>query len=152
MATEFDSVDAVLDFAIGEEEKAAQFYTDLAGKMDREWMKQIFEEFAQEEVGHKQKLLGVKEGEHLLPAEQKVTDLKIGDYLFDVEPTPGMDYQEALIVAMKAEKAAFRLYTDLAASTDDAELKETLLGLAQEEAKHKLRFEVEYDENILLEN
>ena len=152
MATEFDSVDAVLDFAIGEEEKAAQFYTDLAGKMDREWMKQIFEEFAQEEVGHKQKLLGVKEGEHLLPAEQKVTDLKIGDYLIDVEPTPGMDYQEALIVAMKAEKAAFRLYSDLADTSDDENIQGTFQALAQEEAKHKLRFEIEYDDYALREN
>ena len=55
-------------------------------------------------------------------------------------------------VAMKKEKAAFRLYTDLAASTDDADLKATLLLLAQEEAKHKLRFELEYDEQILKDN
>jgi hypothetical protein len=27
-----------------------------------------------------------------------------------------------------------------------------LLGLAQEEAKHKLRFEIEYDDQILTEN
>ena len=50
------------------------------------------------------------------------------------------------------EKSAFRLYSDLAASVDDNQLKLTFLGLAQEEAKHKLRFEVEYDENILAEN
>ena len=53
---------------------------------------------------------------------------------------------------MKKEKAAFRLYSDLAAKTDDANRKETMLGLAQEEAKHKLRFEVEYDEFVLTEN
>ena len=35
---------------------------------------------------------------------------------------------------------------------DDAGLQETFLGLAQEEAKHKLRFEVEYDEFVLTEN
>ena len=32
------------------------------------------------------------------------------------------------------------------------DLKQTFLGLAQEEAKHKLRFEVEYDDVILAEN
>jgi len=31
-------------------------------------------------------------------------------------------------------------------------LKATLLVLAQEEAKHKLRFEIEYDEHYLTEN
>jgi len=147
-----NSVDEILDFAIREEEKAAQFYTDLAAKMDRPWMKQIFESFAREEVGHKQKLLGVKEGKQLLPAEAKVLDLKISDYLIDVEPSAEMEYQDALIVAMKAEKAAFRLYSDLAETTDDEGLKNTLLALAQEEARHKLRFEVEYDERVLAEN
>jgi rubrerythrin len=53
---------------------------------------------------------------------------------------------------MKQEKAAFRLYTDLAASTDDDAVRDLFLGLAQEEAKHKLRFEVEYDEDFLRHN
>jgi rubrerythrin len=53
---------------------------------------------------------------------------------------------------MKKEKEAFRLYTTLADFTDDPILKDTFHGLAQEEAKHKLRFEVEYDDNILTEN
>jgi rubrerythrin len=59
-----------------------------------------------------------------------------------------MDYQDALIVAMKKEKAAFRLYMDLADFTGDEGLKALLVMMAQEEAKHKLRFEVEYDENF----
>ena len=54
--------------------------------------------------------------------------------------------------AMKEEKAAFRLYSDLADRTDNAAAKEVLLMLAQEEAKHKLRFEIEYDDNILREH
>ncbi len=44
-------------------------------------------------------------------------------------------------MTLPGEKAAFRLYTDLAAKTDDPELQKLLLDLAQEEAKHKLRFE-----------
>jgi len=148
----FDSVNEVLDFAIGEEEKAAAFYTDLAAKMDRPWMKQVFEEFAQEERGHKEKLLGVKEGNFLLPVQEKVTDLKIGDYLIDAEPTAEMGYQEALVVAMKAEKSAFRLYSDLADTAAEPGIRDTFLALAQEEAKHKLRFEIEYDDQVLQEN
>jgi len=53
---------------------------------------------------------------------------------------------------MKKEKAAFKLYTDLAAAVSSADLKNTFLSLAQEEAKHKLRFEVEYDNEIMGEN
>jgi rubrerythrin len=50
---------------------------------------------------------------------------------------------------MKGEKGAFKLYSDLASTTDDPGLRATLLGLAQEEAKHKLRFEIEYDDEFL---
>ena len=79
-------------------------------------------------------------------------DLKIADYVTDVAPSPDLDYQQALILAMKEEKVAFRVYTDLAGTTDDESLRTTLLGLAQEEARHKLRFEIEYDEEFLSEN
>jgi len=43
-------------------------------------------------------------------------------------------------------KAAFRLYTDLAALTKDDQSKIAFQMLAQEEANHKLRFEIEYDD------
>jgi rubrerythrin len=149
---QWKSVDEVLDFAIGQEEEAAQFYTDLAGRMDRPWMSKIFKDFAQEEMGHKRKLLDVKAGKKLAPVEGRILDLKIGDYLVDVEPKPDMDYQQALILAMKKEKKAFKMYTDLAAAADDENLQNLFAGLAQEEAKHKLRFEVEYDDFVMTEN
>ena len=148
----FNSVDDILDFAIEKEEEAAQFYTDLASRMERPVMSLIFDDFANEEIGHKKKLQGIKKGKILAPMAKKVMDLKIGDYLIDVEPGPNLDYQEALIVAMKKEKAAFKLYTDIAAVTDNENLRSTFLLLAQEEAKHKLRFEVEYDDYVLSEN
>jgi rubrerythrin len=148
----FGSVDEILDFAIGKEEEAAQLYTRLGRQTEKSWMRQVFEEFANEELGHKAKLEAIKEGKRLLPAAEKVMDLKIADYLMDVEASPGLDYQDALILAMKEEKAAFRLYSDLAAATDDETLRETLLALAQEEARHKLRFEIEYDDHVLTGN
>jgi rubrerythrin len=41
---------------------------------------------------------------------------------------------------------------NLADATDNAAVRDLFLVLAQEEAKHKLRFELEYDEHILKEN
>ena len=143
------STDEILDFAIKNEEDAAKFYNELAGKMDKPAMKNVFLGFAKEEEGHKAKLLGVKQGKQLEPTKTKVLDLKIGDYLVEEEPKADLDYQGALILAMKQEKAAFKLYSDLAASTDDDNIRTLFLSLAQEEAKHKLRFEIEYDDNIL---
>ena len=148
----FKSANEILDFAIQKEEEAAQLYKDLAATLNRPDMKEVFESFAKEEMGHKAKLIEVKSGERMISAEKKIFDLKIGDSLVDVKPSPNLDYQKALIFAMKAEKAAYKLYNDLAEATDDAGLKQLFLGLAQEEAKHKLRFEIEYDDQILTEN
>jgi len=69
-----------------------------------------------------------------------------------VEIKDTLEYQDALIIAMKKEKLAFKLYSDLAAQTDNEALKAILLAIAQEEARHKLRFELEYDDLIFSEN
>jgi rubrerythrin len=146
------NLEEILDFAIEREQEAHDFYSDLAKKAERPGMEGLFSQFAREELGHKKKLEGVKAGTRAFVPKQGVADLKIGDYLVDVDPSATMTYQNALILAMKKEKAAFQLYTDLAGQTEDAEVKQLFEGLAQEEAKHKLRFEIEYDDMILTEN
>ncbi|MBL4561694.1 MAG: ferritin family protein [Labilibaculum sp.] len=150
---EFNSIEDILDFAINEEQMAADFYTELAGKMKNQEMKDTFEQYALEELGHRAKLEAVKNGKKYQVSETKITDMKIGDYLVDVDvDKTNITYQEALILAMKKEKIAFRLYNDLASASLDEPSKKLFLMLAMEEAKHKLRFEVEYDSNILTEN
>jgi rubrerythrin len=148
----FDSIDAILDFAIQKEQDAHEFYTELAENVERKAMKEVFLGFAKEELGHKAKLEGVKSGKKMLSSEKKVLDLKIGESLVEVEVKPNLSYQDALILAMKAEKNAYILYTSLASATTDAIIKETFSMLAQEEAKHKLRFEMEYDDYVLTDN
>ncbi len=150
----FESVDDVLAFAISEEEAAHAFYSELAEKVDKAWVKQLLLDFAREELGHKAKLEAFKKGKRLQPAARQIMDLQIGDYLVDVDPSQYevLDYQQALVIAMKKEKAAFKLYSDLAEAAPTEELKNAFLALAQEEAKHKLRFEIEYDDIVLSEN
>ena len=149
----FKSIDEILDFAIQREQDAADMYQDLSTKVTGDAMKKVFTGFSREEMGHKAKLETVKSGKRMLASEKKILDLKIGDHLQEVEPSKSeLSYQDALIIAMKAEKAAYKLYNDLAMSTGDAEVQEIFFGLAQEEAKHKLRFEIEYDDMILTEN
>ena len=149
----FKSVDEILEFAIKDEQRAANLYTELAKKSQNDAMRRTFMQFSQEELGHKKKLERIKTGGEIVISDKKIQDLKIGDYLVAVNTSrEDLSYQEALIIAMKEEKAAFKLYSDLAARTDDASVKEVLLMLAQEEAKHKLRFEIEYDDQILREH
>jgi rubrerythrin len=148
----FNTANDALDFAIQGEQESHDFYMGLAAKVTQPGIKKVFEGFAREEAGHKARLEKVKEGNLLVSAEKKVLDLKVSDYLVDVTPSPDMDYQEALIVAMKKEKAAYKLYLALSEAVDDENVSNTFLGLANEEAKHKLRFEIIYDDQVLTEN
>jgi rubrerythrin len=148
----FKSVNDVLEFAIAREEESHAFYMDLAGRMDNQQTKALFEGFAREEMGHKAKIEGIKQSRIMMPADKHVQNMKMADYMVDVTPSDDMDYQDALILAMKKEKMAFKLYSDLASNVDDPDLETTFRVLAQEEAKHKLRFELEYDDFVLTEN
>ena len=148
----FNNINEILDFAMKSEQEAVDFYTDLASKMQNEEMKDVFLQFAQEEIKHKARLQKIKdENREIVPAE-KILDLKISDYLVPGKPAPNMTYQDALILAMNKEKAAFKLYMNLHSKVEDSNLKNVFLSLAQEESKHKLRFELEYDDYILREN
>ena len=151
----FGSVQEILDFAIQKEVEAHDFYLEWSGRMEKASMKKKLQDFANEELKHKEKLSAIKANKLQMQAlnpEKKVIDLKIGDYLVDVDPSANLDYQGALILAMKEEKKAFKLYDDLAEMTQNKNIRALFLGLAQEEAKHKLRLETEYDEYILTEN
>jgi desulfoferrodoxin-like iron-binding protein len=152
MLSTFKSVNEVLDFAIEKEEEARQFYLEWSNKLENKALSEQFVIFAGEENKHKEKLQRVKSGSTFQPSAKQVTDLKIVDYLVDILATPGIDYQEALIVAMRREKASFKFYNDLAAISADESLRQTFLALAQEEAKHKLRLETEYEKEIYTEN
>ena len=149
---EFNSINEILDFAMESEQESVDFYKGLAARVNNNELKQLFDQFAQEEVAHKEKIRKVKEeGTFELPSSS-IQDLKISNYLVDVKPDPDMDYQDALILAMNKEKAAFRLYLDLSNKIEQQDMKNLFLKLAQEESRHKLRFEVEYDEYVFGEN
>ncbi len=149
---EFSNINDILDFAIAREQDAVDFYNRLAGKARNNDMRQIFEQFAREEMMHKARLAKIKEeGVITLPTE-KVVDLKIADYVVLDSERDDMTYEQALVLAMKREKAAFKLYLALSEKVDKTEYKELFKQLAQEESRHKLRFELEYDEYVLKDN
>jgi rubrerythrin len=147
-----NTVDEILDYAIDQEQQAADFYADLAGRAEMAGMKDVLLEFSEEEKRHKERLLAVKTGERELTPEQEVLDLKISDYLVEVDATDDISYQDALIIAMKRERAAYELYSDMAEKIPAGKLREVFTGLAREEARHKLFFESEYDERVLTDN
>jgi rubrerythrin len=149
---EVNWINEVIDFAIDREIEANEFYIKLSKQTDNPAMRKAFEDFAKEELGHKAKLEAFKQGELTIKQDNKTETLNWTDYLVGVEPKPDMSYSDALILAMKKEKASYRLYMDLAAIVNVEEATEMFMWLANEEAKHKLRFEIEYDDVVMRDN
>ncbi len=148
----FTSAEEILDFAISKEIESEKFYRRLANQVDNPKMCDVFDKFATEELRHKMKLESIKRQGSTKFNEEKIQNLGIADYATNAEFRPDMSYADMLLLAMKREKAAYRLYLDLAATALAEELTNTFLMLAQEEAKHKLRFEIEYDDVVMEEN
>ena len=90
----WESLNDVLDYAIGQEQAAANFYTKLSSRVRHKSMREVLEGYAQEELRHKKKLLAIKEqgASKLINMQKKVTDLKVTDYVVDVKPTDDMGY------------------------------------------------------------
>ena len=140
----FGSLDEVWDYAIAREIEAHNFYKKLSAWAERPEVAKVFEDCAADESRHKIRLGALRAGEVAMQAEE-VGNLGIADRVKIGEPEVNMTYAEALLVGMQKEKNAFRFYTDLASISRDREVKRTLSMLAQEEAKHKLQLEIEYD-------
>ena len=142
----------IITFAIAEESGAIKLYKKMSGLVEKPSARVMFNELAAEEVKHKEffeKLSEEKVPD--LPLE-KVADLKISDYLVNIPFRSDMEYQDILIMAMKKEESAVKLYNDMAAKVQRPELQKLLKFMAQEEAKHKLRLETEYDDIVLAED
>ena len=143
----------IIAFAIDKEQEAVELYGDLAERAQSPSGKILFKELADMERGHKTKLKKLDMGYFSSQDLKQPEDLKIADYLVDVELTPDATYQDIVLFAAKREKAAFDLYTDLARIyiTIPA-IKKIFDVLAQEEAYHKLKLEREYDEVVYKED
>lgn len=147
---EFGSVDDILEFAIGNEKDAVEFYSSLAREATRNSLKETFESFAKEEEKHVALLSDMSGNKEKIDAYKfdKITDLKISDYMVETEYVQGMPMPEILKIAMKREENAVKLYTSLAGKTDHADAKKVFMILVQEESKHKLALESMYDDYL----
>ena len=61
------------------------------------------------------------------------------------DESANMSFLDGLVLALEKERAAFQLYTQLLGQTQDLELRNILMALAEEEMRHILQFEREYE-------
>ena len=142
----------VINFAIAGEKEAIKFYQELQKKVKFQAQIEMLKEFEDMEKGHVLILENIRNKGFKEIEIKEVTDLHISDYIVDVEPSEDMNYQDILIIAMKKEEKANKLYNEMANNFPDTELEQLFRRLAAEEAEHKLKFEKLYDDEILKEN
>jgi rubrerythrin len=138
------SIQDILDYAIEKESEASSFYKHLAEHISEPETREAVEKFSADEFQHKLHLEGVRDGQVELTPEE-VGSLHIAEGLDAVKPRDEMSYKELLAFAIKQEDAAHKLYSKLAQVTKRDKIREMFTLLAQEEARHKLNLEFEYD-------
>ena len=147
---EFKTPNDILDYAIGKEKEAKQFYLDISEEEGLYGNRQTFLDFAKEEDKHVVMLEKLKAGVKDRGVDNYefkwIKDIKRGDLRLDIEYEKGMNYRDILMLAIKREEKALKLYNDLQVRVEDADHAKIFKILCQEEAKHKLALETMYDD------
>jgi len=142
---EFKNDIDILKFAIDRETRANQFYLVWAQRMRDPTKKAIFEELAIEELSHKSKLeLEVIKRGKVVDFDE-VVEFKFDDSMSNIVFDVDMKYEDILFIGIEKEKAAFRVYTEMMSITKDEQLCEVIQSLAEEEVRHKIMLEAEYE-------
>jgi rubrerythrin len=142
---DFRDLNDIIDFAISEEIKAAEFYRSISEREDQKDKKLLFLQFAEEEEKHHRLLKNLKSGDVGDVLEKYpftwITDIKRSNYIADISYSPGMPYRDILMLAAQREEKALALYNLLLAKAEDETSRKIFKVLCQEEAKHKLTLE-----------
>ncbi|MEN8154590.1 MAG: ferritin family protein [Acidobacteriota bacterium] len=147
-----EKFDEIIKFAIERENEAAEFYRYMQDIVKFKSQKDLLKEYERMEESHARALETIKESKISEMEIGHVENLMISDYVVDKKPSPEMTYQDIIIIAMKREEAAHRLYTNLAKEVGEPRIKKLFEKLAEEELKHKLHFEKIYDDEFFEEN
>lgn len=140
------TIGEILEFAIEREAEAVEFYMAMADRVKNPATQEFFENLVTEELEHKSRLELEIMKEGLVAKTVGVLPETSGEG-FAADPhqvAEQMAYTEALSLAVQKEKRSFRLYARLAGLVSEAATSETLLSLAEEEARHLTALQEQY--------
>jgi rubrerythrin len=146
----FGSVEEIIEYAIGKEEEAVVFYTELSENEAYSGAREAFKDFAGEEKKHVAMLkdFSADKGKIDQYKYDWIPDIKRSDYMVEIEYEKGMNFLDILRLAMKREEKALAIYNELAGKVEDDSFIKMFKILAQEEAKHKRILETIYDDHM----
>lgn len=149
---QFITLEDVVAFAVKREDTAHRLYKNAALRTKSISSRKMFEELANEELGHKHSFEKLDLGRTEQYTFADHPDMHLAEYMVDMPFREDMTYDEILRFAIKTEEAAYKLYTAASQMTADQKLQKMLLVLADIEKGHKQRIEDIYDEHVLTEN
>jgi rubrerythrin len=154
MSMQFKQPGDIIEFAIQREQEAQEIYASYAAQTSRPGFRQLLLSMAEMEKDHETRLREIQSGTDLAAGftDSTAADLGLDEQLVDVEYTPDMEYGDFLILVIKKESRAEKLYRVLAGLARKPDLQHTFRLLAEEEGKHKSWAQDRYDLEILKEN
>jgi rubrerythrin len=150
------TVEEILHTAIRGEVASWELYTGAAHMVQTEHIKELLQELAQEELGHKaalERMLSEPDELRWQVQELKaapIEDYKIGDHLVAQPLGPDSTFQDVCIFASKKEQESHELYRELA-DQSTGETRDLLEAMAKDELRHKNLVERWYEEVVYQE-
>jgi len=131
----------ILAAAIQNEIEARDFYLQVADRVENSFLKEMFNDFATEELKHRRILEEFQRDDSKAMHFARVPDFHVSETMEEPPLTLEMKPADAIALAMKKEQAAMENYTQLAEVCDDASQQKIFFELAAMERQHKARLE-----------
>jgi len=149
-----NDIKEIIDFALERERESQAVYLDYARKTQRMGFRQLLLSMVDMEKEHENKLQELKErkDQSALFSGSESVKARLTDFIAQEEFSQDMDYGNFLVLIIKREEMAEKLYEELKSLAADTEVKQIFSWLAEEERKHKAWAQDRYDLEILKDN
>ncbi|GAB6145212.1 ferritin-like domain-containing protein [Desulfocicer niacini] len=146
-----NTYEGIINYAIGKEIEAENFYKEVAAKTTKDFLKEMFTAFADEEKKHQKILNNVLKNKIIGSHFKASSDYGISKTVEKPDVSDGMTLADAFAIAMKNEEEAMNMYLKLAADCDSADARKIFQDLAAMEKGHKFKMETAYTETAYAE-
>jgi rubrerythrin len=134
----------IIQYAMEREIEAETFYKEIADKVSKTFLKEMFSDFAAEENKHQQILKGVFENKEAEAHFKKSSDYGISETVVKPTVSDNMTLADVFAIAMKNEERAMKMYQCLAADSSSDISRRLFEELATMEQGHKFKMEQSY--------
>ena len=149
-----DEFSELLETAMYKEVASQAFYIAAQQKTDDPGAKELMKELADQELRHLRMLEAMRQRDWKSGQWRRevVSDLRISEYLVEVDKLEDSSLQDTLVFAMKREQHAVEFYSRMMSALRSEDAKLLCERLVHEELKHKYRLELLYDSLFLRED